>query len=52
MDRLRATGEKAFLVMREGRTMVYVGPFPSKMNASEKVVSLRPRYQDCFVRPL
>ena len=52
MDRLRARGERAFLVMRDGRTMVYVGPFPSKMNASEKVANLRGRYQDCFVRTL
>ena len=52
MDRLRAKGEKAFLVMRDGRTMVYVGPFPSKVNASEKVANLKPLYQDCFVRTL
>ena len=52
LDRLQALGERAFLVMREGRTMVYVGPFPSKTNASEKLVDLKPRYQDCFVRTL
>lgn len=52
LDRLRARGEKAFLVIRDGRTMVYVGPFPSKTNASEKVANLRARYQDCFVRTL
>lgn len=52
MDRLRAKGEPVFLVMRDGRTIVYVGPFPSRGNASEKLTMLRPHYQDCFVRPL
>ena len=52
MDRLHARGERAFLVMREGRTVVYVGPFPSKSNAAEKVTTLKSRYQDCFVRTL
>ena len=52
LDRLHARGESAFLVMRNGRTIVYVGPFPSKDHASEKVMSLKPRYGDCFVRTL
>ncbi len=52
MDRLQATGESAFLVMREGRTIVYVGPFVSKVNASEKLPTLKSRYRDCFVRAL
>lgn len=52
MDRLRARGEQAFLVMRDGRTIVYVGPFPSRNHASEKVITLKPRYGDCFVRTL
>ena len=52
MDRLHAKGEKAFLVMREGRTVVYVGPFPSKSNAVEKVTMLKSRYQDCFIKTL
>jgi len=52
MDRLQARGERAFLLMRNGRTMVYVGPFPSKVNASEKLVSLRSHYRDCFIKPL
>ncbi len=52
MERLKARGERVFLVMRDGRTMVYVGPFPSKVNASEKLTSLRPHYQDCFIKPL
>ena len=52
MDRLHAKGEPAFLVMRDGRTFVYVGPFPSKGNASQKLTVLRPQYQDCFVRTL
>ena len=52
LDRLQAVGERAFLVMREGRTVVYVGPFPSKMNASAKLTQLRSRYEDCFVKTL
>ena len=52
MDRLHASGERAFLVMGNGRTIVYVGPFPSKSNAVEKVSTLKSRYQDCFVRTL
>ena len=52
MDRLHARGERAFLVMGNGRTIVYVGPFPSKSNAVEKVSTLKSRYQDCFVRTL
>ena len=52
MNRLQSRGERAFLVARQGRMVVCVGPFPSKGNASEKVSLLRPRYQDCFVRML
>jgi cell division septation protein DedD len=52
MDRLRANGEPAFLVIREGRTMVYVGPFPSKDNAAAKSTNLRSKYSDCFVKTL
>ena len=52
LDRLKAKGESAFLVMREGRTMVYVGPFSSKDRASAKVVNLKALYQDCFIRSL
>ena len=52
LARLHARGERAFLVMRNGRTVVYVGPFPSKSNASEKLSTLKPIYQDCFLRTL
>ena len=52
LQRLQAKGEPAFLVMREGRTSVYVGPFPTKGNAQEKVARLKARYQDCFVKSL
>lgn len=52
LQRLQARGESAFLVMREGRTSVYVGPFLSKANASQKLAMLKPRYQDCFVKGL
>lgn len=52
LERLQARGERGFLVMREGRTIVYVGPFPSKDNASAKLTNLRSTYQDCFMRTL
>ena len=52
MDRLKAQGEPAFLMIREGRTAVYVGPFPSKTRASKKLTMLKSRYQDCFIRTL
>jgi cell division septation protein DedD len=52
MERLESKGERVFLVTNQGRTKLYVGPFPSKANASEKLVGLRKRYQDCFVRSL
>lgn len=50
--RLQASGERAFLVMREGRTIVYVGPFPSREHAGERLSQLKTRYQDCFMRTL
>lgn len=52
MARLRAKGERTFLVIREGRTTVYVGPFPSRSFASQKLPVLKAQYQDCFVRTL
>ncbi|MBI1992454.1 MAG: SPOR domain-containing protein [Candidatus Omnitrophica bacterium] len=52
VQRLKKRGETAFLVMREGRTSVYVGPFPSKRHADRKLTKLKSRYQDCFIRTL
>ncbi len=52
LDRLQAIGERAFLVTRQGHTVVYVGPFPSKSNASQKLTQLKGRYQDCFLKTL
>lgn len=52
MTRLRAKGEPVFLMMRGTRAVVYVGPFTSKTNASERLPQLRERYQDCFIRAL
>lgn len=52
MERLRAKGEPVFLLIRDGRTIVYVGPFPSKTNASERLGRLKARYQDCFIKSL
>lgn len=52
MERLKAKGERAFLVILNGHTRVYVGPFPSKTHASEKLSALKAAYRDCFVRAL
>ena len=53
LTRLQAKGESAFLVARaDGRTILCVGPFPSKAPAVKKVAMLRNRYQDCFVTTL
>lgn len=52
LARLQARGEAAFLVIRDGKTSIYVGPFPSKASAAEKFAALKTRYRDCFVRSL
>ncbi len=52
LERLRAEGERAFLVIKGDRTVVYVGPFPSRGLASQKQLTLRTRYQDCFIKTL
>ena len=52
MQRLRSRGESAFIIIREGRTIVYAGPFPSRDHASEKLVSMKSFYQDCFIKTL
>jgi cell division septation protein DedD len=52
LERLQARGERVFLVMRQGVTVVCAGPFPSKANAAEKLTNFKPRYQDCFIKTL
>lgn len=52
LHRLKERGEAAFLMMRDGRTSVYVGPFPSKLFANRKLTKLKSWYQDCFVKLL
>ena len=52
LQRLQAHGERAFLMKRQGRMAVYVGPFSTPAHASEKLTTLKARYQDCFVRTL
>ena len=52
LQRLQARGERAFLLKRDGRTIVCVGPFPSPDHASHKLTALRTRYQDCFIKTL
>ena len=52
LQRLHRQGETAFLVTRQERLVLYVGPFSSKARAAVKLASLRRRYQDCFIRAL
>lgn len=52
MTRLHSSGERAFLVLRDGYTVLYAGPFASKVNAREKSAQLKTRYQGCFVKSL
>lgn len=52
LQRLQAKGERAFLVKRSGRTIVYVGPFPSQAHASRKLTTLKTFYVDCFIKTL
>ena len=52
LARLQAIGERAFLVLKGDYAVLYVGPFPSKSNAHEKVVQLKRRYAGCFVKAL
>lgn len=52
LQRLHQRGERAFLMKRQGRTVLYVGPFPSKAHAATKLTSLRHQYRDCFVKSL
>lgn len=52
LDRLISSGERAFLITRDGYTIVCLGPFPSKTRASEKLASFRSRYQGCFIKSL
>lgn len=52
LKRLQQEGEEAFLVQRQGQTVLYVGPFSSKDVAREKLITLKGRYGDCFVRSL
>ncbi len=52
LDRLMSSGERAFLVTKNGYTLVCLGPFPSKTHASEKLTTFKARYQGCFIRAL
>ncbi len=52
LQRLQDRGEKAFLVTRKGRVVLYAGPFESKNHATDRLAALRNRYQDGFVKTL
>jgi hypothetical protein len=52
LDRLKRRGEPAFVLQRQGKAALLVGPFATKQTASEKLVSLRALYHDCFLKNL
>ena len=52
LQRLKQRGEPAFLVTRQERIVLYVGPFASKATAAAKLAGLKRQYQDCFIRTL
>jgi cell division septation protein DedD len=52
LQRLKRQGEPAFLLMKQDRTALLIGPFPTKQTASTKLASLKRRYPDCFIQHL
>ena len=56
LQQLQRQGENAFLLQRQGKTTVMVGPFLTKEHAASNVSRLRQRYReryrDCFIRTL
>ena len=52
LQRLQQQGEQAFVVNKQDRMVVLIGPFSTKGQASARLTDLRRRYQDCFVRTL
>ena len=52
LKQLQRRGETAFLMKQSDRTALYVGPFPSREHAAEKLAVLRRQYRDCFIQSL
>ena len=52
LQRLQGRGEKAFLVTRKGKTLLLAGPFESREDAADRLVILKERYGDGFVKTL
>ncbi len=52
LQRLQGRGEKAFLVTRKGKTLLVAGPFESRGDAADRLVILKERYGDGFVKTL
>ena len=52
LSRLKQRGEQVLVLTKQGKTLLLIGPFPTKRHASEKLTSLKKRYQDCFIRSL
>ena len=52
LQRLQQQGEQAFVMNKQDRMVVLIGPFSTKGQASAKLTDVRRSYQGCFVRTL
>ena len=52
LTRLQQRGETAFLIRKDSRIVLLIGPFSTKHTASVKLADIRQRYRDCFIRNL
>lgn len=52
LQRLKEQGQTAFLVKRQQKTLLFVGPFATKDRAKEALESLKTRYPGCFIQKL
>ena len=52
LEQLQQRGEQAFLVKKQNKVVLFVGPFANKEHAREQLGRLKARYQDCFLQNL
>ncbi len=52
LQRLKQQGEAAFLITKQDRVVLVIGPFRTKATAATKLARLKERYQGCFIRSL
>lgn len=52
LEQLQQRGEQAFLIKKQNKVVLFVGPFSSKERAREQLSRLKQRYQDCFLQHL